>query len=457
MTKTFDALRTAGDRVVLRDLDGRDRTGNELLESVSQIAGTLVDTGLKEAVIGCWYTNSIAAVEAALAIEWIGGTRVPVDPNSTALEAQSTWAAARVQGYITDISHAGQVDGTAIVHDDRQPAHGRFVPPVENVPDSRTHLLYPRAVQSGELLGVPISYGNWETTMSVNESLYRTGGYGPGFGDDECFLTVQQIMHGTGLVGTFPFIRMGLPQIVVPGFDVGVVLDLFASGEVTSTMMVTAMVERIADRLQTDPRSTGRLRRLLYGGAPMPREKLVSAAKKLPGTLVQVYGRLEGGWPLAILDQHAHDAIAVGDPRVGSCGRPIAESDFMLRPSGEIAVRSGMVVQQFSDSDQWCGLGDIASADDDGFIYIHGRLDRMINTGYHVYPAEIEEAIRAVPGVIDVEVKGIPDPNRGERVVAVVRARPEQQTGLVDAVDRHLRTVLAAYKVPREYMLIDAT
>lgn len=290
--------------------------------------------------------------------------------------------------------------------------------------------------------------------MSVNESLYRTGAYGPGFSDDECFLTVQQIMHGTGLVGTFPFIRMGLPQIIAPGFDVDVVLDLFDSGEVTSTMMVTAMVERIADHLQTDVSSTGRLRRLLYGGAPMPPERLVSAAKKLPGTLVQIYGRLEGGWPLAILDQHAHDAIAEGDPRVRSCGRPIAASEFMLRPSGEIAVRSGMVVQQFSDSDQWCGLGDIATADD-GFIYITGRLDRMINTGYHVYPAEIEEAIRAVPGVEDVEVKGVPDPKRGERVVAVIRAQTEHHPGLVDAVDGHLRTVLAAYKVPREYMLID--
>ena len=52
--------------------------------------------------------------------------------------------------------------------------------------------------------------------MSVNAELYRGGHYGDGFDGSERFLTVQQIMHGTGMLGTFPFIHMGLPQVILP-------------------------------------------------------------------------------------------------------------------------------------------------------------------------------------------------------------------------------------------------
>ena len=61
--------------------------------------------------------------------------------------------------------------------------------------------------------------------MEVNASLYRSGAYGPGFGADECFLTTQQLMHGTGLMGTFPFLHMGLPQVILRGFDAAEVIE----------------------------------------------------------------------------------------------------------------------------------------------------------------------------------------------------------------------------------------
>jgi hypothetical protein len=107
--------------------------------------------------------------------------------------------------------------------------------------------------------------------MALNTSLCRAGSYGPGFEDDECFLTVQQLMHGTGLVGTFPFLRIGLPQYVMSEFDADQVLDLIETGVITSSVLVTTIVELLADRLGERPRGLGRLRRLLYGGATMSR------------------------------------------------------------------------------------------------------------------------------------------------------------------------------------------
>ena len=458
MTETSDALRKAGDRVLLMDAEGRTRTGAELYESVSRLAGALESSGLAGRAVGHWYTNSIPAVEAALAIEWVGGTRVPVDPNSAAAEAQATWRFAAADGVLADAGHAGSLgvsSSTTIVHDIESPIEGRSIEPVESVPAGRTYLLYPRAALADQLFAIPLSYGNWNATMKRNVEFYRTGIYGGVFGDDECFLTVQQLMHGTGLVGSFPFLRMGLPQYVLGKFAAGQVLDLIESGAVTSTVMVTAMVERLTDQMSARPRPLGRLRRLLYGGARMTGQGVPGAARALPGVLVQIYGRLEGGWPLAVLDQDAHAAIACGDRRAESCGRPVPGVDLTIRPTGEIAVRSDMTVSEFADSDGWCGLGDTGVLEDD-FLYLTGRLDRMINTGYHVYPAEIEDVIREVPEVDAVLVKGEPDELRSERIVAILvasRADPEQLTALVD---NHVRARLASYKVPRRYTVVDA-
>jgi hypothetical protein len=99
----------------------------------------------------------------------------------------------------------------------------------------------------GHFLAVPMSYANWAACMSVNTELYQVGGYGDGFDASECFLTAQQIMHGTGMLGTFPFIHMGLPQIILPRFDPQAVLEASLRHGATATFFVPGMVTRLAD------------------------------------------------------------------------------------------------------------------------------------------------------------------------------------------------------------------
>ncbi|SNR96596.1 class I adenylate-forming enzyme family protein [Actinomadura mexicana] len=452
MNATRAALLAAGSRVLISDDAGCKRTGGELAGRVDRLAGALAERGLRGGRIGLWHTNAIAAVEASLAVEWLGATRVPVDPGAVPAEAASIWKAAGTDAVLVDREHAG---ADALVHDDDEPLTGPPVPPEPEVPSDRTLLLYPRAVRSGELMAVPISYGNWEATMAANIALYRGGGYGPGFGPDECFLGVQQLMHGTGLVGTFPFLRMGLPQVIMRRFDADAVLDLLRSGTVTSTMMVTGMVSRLAAAVRRRPGGLGSLRRLLYGGAPMEPADLRDTALMFGDVLVQIYGRLEGGWPLTVLDQADHRAVAEGDmSRAGSCGRPVAAAgELQIGPSGEIRVRSPMVVAEYADADGWCSLGDVGRLEN-GYLHLRGRLDRMINTGYHVYPQEIEDAIRRVPGVADVLVSGEPDEQHGEAVVAHLVARGDvSPRSLVAHVEAELRPRFARYKLPRRYMV----
>jgi acyl-CoA synthetase (AMP-forming)/AMP-acid ligase II len=194
----------------------------------------------------------------------------------------------------------------------------------------------------------------------------------------------------------------------------------------------------------------------------MAAEDLSRATAILGPVLIQVYGRFEGGWPLAILSAADHQGLASGQsPHAGSCGRPIPQTELRIRstpghapPWGELCVRNDMVVTDWADPGGWCGLGDLARLDD-GYLYLGGRLDGMINTGsYHVYPREVEEAITALPHVRAALVRGEDDPTWGQAVTAYVVPAPGAPDDLAHAIRQALKERLAAYKIPKQVILV---
>jgi len=457
------ALLKAGARRLLTDAAGRSRTGAALAMRVDRLAGMLMERGLAHRRIGLWFWNSLAAIEAFLAVEWIGGTRVPVDPGAAPEEARAVFAAAQVDAVLCDPEHAGAQVG-ALVHDDDTELTGSPRWPQLAVEGSRALLLYPRSVTDGQLMGVPISYANWAATMALNVRLYREGAYGPPIAEDDCYLTAQQVMHGTSLLGTFPFLMMGLPQLVARRFEADELLPLIAREGVTTALLVPGMVSRLAEVAERQPGVALPLRRLLYGGGVLPTAEMHRARRALGAEMVQLYGRLEGGWPLCVLGAAEHRAIAAGDELLArSCGRPISETEFQLRPlsgrepgEGELRVRNAMVSEAYADADGWCSLGDIMWRDERGYLYYRGRLDRMINTGYHVYPEEVEEALRQLPGIAEVRVVGEPTGAGNERLVALIVPTPGGQPQvLVETARSSLERRLARYKVPREWRVVD--
>jgi fatty-acyl-CoA synthase len=114
-----------------------------------------------------------------------------------------------------------------------------------------------------------------------------------------------------------------------------------------------------------------------------------------------------------------------------------------------------MAVAAYCDADSWCGLGDLGRIDASGYVFVNGRLDTMVNTGYHVYPEEVEEALLGLPGVAAARVIGQPDERRGQILAAYVVAEPD--TALEpEALRAALRGRLATYKVPRAIWLVAA-
>lgn len=453
------ALAAAGNRPLLTDADGRTRTADDLAGRTGQLASALARRGLAGRRVGLWYRNSLAAFEAFLAIEWLGATRLPVDPGSPSAEAQAIFDASQVDAVLADGTLAARLGGDVLVHDDDAPLAGPGDAGEQAVLPDTPLIIYPRQVAGGQLLAVTTSYANWDAILRINCELYRQGRYGPGFGPGERLLTVQQLMHGTGMVASFPFLLMGLPQVVLPEFDAGAVLNAVRRHQVTAVFTVPGMLTRLADRLAGPPAEPLPLRHTLYGGAPVAADEIRRLRTVLGPSLVQLYGRFEAGWPLAVLGPDEHAAILDGDDELASsCGRPIPQAEIRVAPTpgqppgrGELQTRSPMVSPGYADPQGWCGLGDLAYQDPRGYLHLAGRLDGMINTGsYHVYPAQIEEAIAAVPGVAGVRVTGEPDPAWGQAVTAyVVPADPADWDGLTARLRAQLAASLAKYKIPK--------
>ena len=173
--------------------------------------------------------------------------------------------------------------------------------------------------------------------------------------------------------------------------------------------------------------SLSRLRLAVSGSAPLP-ASLHDAVQAGSGQAVlERYGMTE----TAMLVSNPYD----GERRPGTVGFPLPGVSVRLAPreggTAEIQVQGPNVIRSYLDDpsataeaftdDGWFHTGDLGVLDADGYLSISGRARELIITGgYNVYPREVEEALRAHPGVADAAVVGVPSPAWGETVVAFV-------------------------------------
>ena len=456
-------LVTRGDRPLLFDLHERSQPAIELVENVDRLAGAIIEAARPGAKVGLWYSNSLAAVEAFLAVEWVAGTRVAVDPGASEAEAKEIFQAAEVDLVLTDVDRGSMLPEYGLVHDDTRPLGGKPYLATDPTSPNQTYLIYPRSVSNGELFGISLSYANWQAIIDTNTALYRSGRYGKWDEASEVFLSAQQIMHGTGMLGLFPFLSMGLPQVIVDSFDAEKVLQAIERYRVTGTFFVPAMLRGVIGAIEGGTSRASSLRHLLYGGGPVSSDEILRAITCVGPVLSQVYGRVEGGWPISVLTPADHAGMSMETPDLfGSCGRPIEEVETRLRSLpgepdnvGELQVKNDMTSSEYTASDGWCSVGDVMRTNSQGYLFYQRRLDRMINTGYHVYPNEIEAVIASIAGVTEVAVIGEPHEKWGEMVVAYVVSSGEvSDAELVEKLTRISAERLAKYKVPRRFSVV---
>ena len=190
----------------------------------------------------------------------------------------------------------------------------------------------------------------------------------------------------------------------------------------------------------------------------------------------QVYGLTEARQPITILQpwEHIPNGALQERRRLASCGRPALGVTFALldeedRPVsrggvGEICVRGDYAMTGYWKDPEatagtmrggWVHTGDLATEDEDGFIYIVDRKkDMIISGGYNIYPAEIERVLCLHPGVAEAMVIGVPDDRWGEAVKALIVMRPGERADAAEFV-RFTRDRIASYKKPKYVEVVD--
>lgn len=204
------------------------------------------------------------------------------------------------------------------------------------------------------------------------------------------WLACLPLSHVGGLSVVTRALRTGTPLTVHPGFDAAAVEAAAAAG-CTLTSLVPTALRRIDPAL---------FRAILLGGQAPPTDR--------PGHVIATYGMTETGSGVV------YDGI------------PLDGVEVRVEPDGEIHLRAPMLLRAYRDGsdpklpDGWFPTGDLGSLDG-GELTVHGRRgDLIITGGENVWPAAVERALGSHPQVAEVAVVGRPDPEWGQRVVAVV-------------------------------------
>jgi fatty-acyl-CoA synthase len=274
---------------------------------------------------------------------------------------------------------------------------------------------------------------------------------------------------GCGLC-TLGALQTGGAQVMPPGFDPELVLDLLEQERGSIVLSVPTMLQRILDAPSIRVRDLSSWRLVSLGGAPVAPE-LIKRAERRGVKAVIGYGQTEASPYLThTLPDDPHPDW------VNTVGRPLPQTEIkIVNPhSGEILPRGevgeicargyGVMKDYFEnpagtaaaiDSERWLHTGDLGSLDDYGYCRVQGRIkDLIIRGGENIYPREIEDVLHTHPAILGASVVGVPDADWGEIPVAFVQAKPETQPS-AEELETFSRERLASYKVPRIWLFID--
>jgi len=266
-----------------------------------------------------------------------------------------------------------------------------------------------------------------------------------GSDEDEAALVSVPPYHIAGISAVLTGIYSGRRIVHMPAFTPEGWVSLAAQEKITHAMVVPTMLGRILDVVEERGEKLPRLKALSYGGGRMPQVVIERALRLLPHVdFVNAYGLTETSSTIAVLGPEDHrQAIGSADPKVrrrlGSVGKPLPTLELEIRGpngevlpagvSGEIYVRGEQVSGEYLSKkviqeDGWFPTNDGGHLDEDGYLYVEGRLDDVIvRGGENMSPGEIEDVLRQHPNVGDVAVLGVPDNEWGEKVAAVVVAK----------------------------------
>ena len=326
-------------------------------------------------------------------------------------------------------------------------------------------------IHTGGTTGVPkavqLSHRNIVSNVEQTVQWIRGIKYGEG-----TYAGVLPLFHAFGLE---TLVGVGVSQagtlVLLPNFDVPALLAAQKRRPITMFPGVAPMYSRVLQQVRSD-REAGKdvdlssIKWSFSGAMALSPELAADWEKETGGLIIEGYGMSEAS------------PIIAGSPvsaerRPSTLGIPFPSTDVRIadpedlskdaQDVGEILVRGPQIFAGYLGEDEetkkvfyhgWLRTGDLGRWDN-GFIVMADRAKEMIiQGGFNIYPSQVEEVLKAMPGVRDVAVVGMPDPARGESVVAALVLEPDTTVDL-DMVRRWAYDKLSHYAVPRSIAVLD--
>jgi 2-furoate---CoA ligase len=399
----------------------------ELLARVQSIAGGLgVERGQRVALV---LDNRLETALLYWAAQWAGAVIVPL-----------SWRLSddELEYCVTDC-------GAALVLRDGDPMPSG--PPHRGALDldeRETSLMLYTSGTTGRPKGVPRSH-RADRSAGLSQALQH--GYLPG----DRTLGVMPLYHTMGIHSLVAMHLVGGCFVPQARWDAAAALDLVEQHRITSLYLAPTLFHDLVFHERVGDADLSSVRALGYAGAAMTSSMVRRCAEAFaPEVFVNHYGSTEV-YTFSI----GRDQLA----KPGCAGRPAVNTRLRLEPGGEICVHlssdeafGGYWNRPDADEkaihDGWYHTGDTGHLDDDGDLWVDGRVDDMIiSGGENVHPLEVEDVLAAHSGVREVAVIGAPDDRWGQRVVAIVVG-----DATAEELDAHcLDSPLARFKRPREY------
>jgi malonyl-CoA/methylmalonyl-CoA synthetase len=476
-----DAARLRPDRPLLR-YEGATWTYGHFAAHVQAAAGALHAWGLAPGDrVALYAENSPSFLVAYLATLWCGGVVVPVNARYRAGELRHMLRDAGVRLALTDATgNAGVAEVApdtasvrAVMVLDGRPevdaprwrslaAADPLVEPIVGDGDALALIAYTSGT-TGRSKGAILSHANLLANARAVSGAWRWTA------DDHLLLTLPLFhIHGLG-VGFHGTLVRGASLTLRRRFDAAEVVADLRRGGVTMFFGVPTMYARLVAEVGDTKVAVPDLRLLVSGSAPLAPDTLERVERAFGHRILERYGMTETvmltGNPFA------------GPRKPGSVGLPFDGIELRLADpvtdapaadddGGEVQVRGASVTRGYwrdpegtraaFSADGWFKTGDLGRRGADGYLTLTGRArELVISGGFNVYPRELEELIATLPGVREVAVVGMPDPDLGERVTAVIALEPGQELE-ADAVVALCKRHLAGFKTPRQVVFVPA-
>lgn len=475
----FDAVRnyaeTRGDQAALIFGD-RVTTYTELWQRANQVANGLSSFGLKpQSRIAILTGNNDVFFEIWLGAALANGVLTPINARLAPPEVAYIVDDSRAEVLIVDAPFqelvniiSGELENvrnTVSLYDysnwrDRQSTK----PAQETVEPADTMVQMYTSGTTGFPKGVEL---NHNSMLACVRSMMGLHAWQPG----EVALVTAPLFHTAGSAWANCALQSGGTVVLLPEVTPTSILDALEGHKVSQALLVPAVVQMALQSPDCESKDFSHLKRMLYGASPIAVPILRQALKTFGCEMEQGYGLTETVGPIAMLRPDDH----LNDDKLQSCGKAVPGAEIRVVDEngndcasgdvGEIVVAGVQVMNGYWNRpddtaaairDGWLHTGDAGFFDNDGYLYIHDRLKDMIVSGAeNVYPAEVERALESCPGIAEVAIIGVPHPQWGEAVKAVVvpsAGETLSEEGIIEFARNHI----ARFKCPKSVDIVDS-